>query len=358
MPFPAASRLAEILARFPGQRVLVLGDLMLDRYLWGDTGRISPEAPVPVIEAREETIRLGGAANVANNIQALGGEAMLVGVTGADSFAQELVRLLRERRISAGWLVADRVRHTTTKTRILARHQQVVRVDREDSTEISGDVLDSTLDRALAALEKATACVISDYGKGVVTRGLLAPILAEAKQRGIPVCVDPKETHFFAYRGVAVITPNLVEAGAAYGRRLRDLPTILAAGRYLREELDCESVLITRGDQGMTLFNRKGPVVHFPAVATEVFDVTGAGDTVVSAFAMALSAGAEAVEATAISNHAGGLVIREVGTSVTTVEALQHSLAEGGAGEEPQVLDATEASGPPPPSRNDHGLAP
>ena len=235
MPFPTDDRREKILSRFAGQRVLVLGDLMLERYLWGDTARISPEAPVPVIEAREETMRLGGAANVANNIQSLGGEPMLVGVTGVDSFAQDVVRLLRERRISAGWLVADRTRLTTTKTRVLARNQQIVRVDREDASEVSGEVLDSILDRSLAALDKATACVISDYGKGVVTRTLLAGVLAEARKREIPVCVDPKETHFFAYRGVAVITPNQAEAGAAFGRKLRDLPTLLAAGRYLRE---------------------------------------------------------------------------------------------------------------------------
>jgi rfaE bifunctional protein kinase chain/domain len=343
MPYPQTDRLSRILAGFAGQRVLVLGDLMLDRYLWGDTARISPEAPVPVIEAVEETTRLGGAANVANNIQSLGGEAMLVGVTGADSHAQDLVRILGERRISAGWLVADRGRLTTTKTRVLARNQQVVRVDREDTDEISGAALEATLDRSLAALEKATACVISDYGKGVVTRALLSAVLAEVARRGIPVCVDPKETHFFAYRGVNVITPNLSEAGAAYGRRIRDLDTLLKAGRYLREELDCRAVLITRGEQGMTLFRAETPALHFPAVATEVFDVTGAGDTVVSAHALALGAGADESEAAAISNHAAGLVIREVGTTVTTVSALRASFDRCDGGQEPQILLAPEA---------------
>jgi D-glycero-beta-D-manno-heptose-7-phosphate kinase len=338
MPFPTPTRLDTLLAAFGGQRVLVIGDLMLDRYLWGDTARISPEAPVPVVEARTETMRLGGAANVAHNIQALGGEAMLVAVTGADPEGQELVRLLRERRISAGWLAADRERRTSTKTRVLARHQQVVRIDREDTHEISGAVLDSVLDRAVAALEKAAACVISDYGKGVITHPLLQQVLGEARRLAVPVCVDPKETHFFSYRGVAVITPNLVEAGAAVGRRLNDVRSILAAGRYLREELECEGVLITRGEQGMTLFRADGGPLHFPAVATEVFDVTGAGDTVVSTYALALAAGATASEATAIANHAAGLVIREVGTTVTSVEAIRRSFDEGGGGEEPREL--------------------
>jgi D-beta-D-heptose 7-phosphate kinase/D-beta-D-heptose 1-phosphate adenosyltransferase len=340
MPFPTPDRLETILGAFSGQRVLVLGDLMLDRYVWGDTARISPEAPVPVVEAREETMRLGGAANVAHNIQALGGEAMLVAVTGADTTGQEVVRLLGERRISAGWLVADRERRTSTKTRVLARNQQVVRIDREDVHEVYGTVLDSVLDRAGAALEKATVCVISDYGKGVITRALLRPVLADAARRGVPVCVDPKETHFFSYRGVEVITPNLAEAGAAVGRRLRDLPSLLAAGRYLREELECRGVLITRGEQGMTLFRAESAPLHFPAVATEVFDVTGAGDTVISTYALCLAAGAEAAEATAISNHAAGLVIREVGTTVTGISAIRRSFETGSGGDEPRELVA------------------
>ena len=340
MLFPTPDRLETILDAISAQRVLVIGDLMLDRYVWGDTARISPEAPVPVVEAREETMRLGGAANVAHNIQALGGEAMLVAVTGADPAGQEVVRLLRERRISAGWLVADRERRTSTKTRVLARNQQVVRIDREDAHEVSGTVLDALLDRAAAALEKATVCVISDYGKGVITRALLQQVLADAARRGVPVCVDPKETHFFSYRGVAVITPNLAEAGAAVGRRLRDLPSILAAGRYLCHELECGGVLITRGEQGMTLFRPEMAPLHFPAVATEVFDVTGAGDTVISAYALCLAAGADAPEATAVANHAAGLVIREVGTSVTGVEPIRLSF-EAAAGEgEPRELQA------------------
>lgn len=346
MPFPTPTRLEAILEAFSGQRVLVIGDLMLDRYLWGDTARISPEAPVPVVEARAETVRLGGAANVAHNVQSLGGEAMLVAVTGADAAGQEVVQLLRERRISAGWLVADRERRTSTKTRVLARHQQVVRIDREDTDEVSGPVLDSLLDRAAAALEKATACVISDYGKGVITHALLRQVLGEARRRGVPVCVDPKETHFFSYRGVAVITPNLAEAGAAVGRRLRDVPSILAAGRYLREELECHDVLITRGEHGMTLFRTEGEPLHFPAVANEVFDVTGAGDTVVSTYALALASGAEAPEATAIANHAAGLVIREVGTTVTSAEAIRRSFDEGGGGEEPRELVAEAMPAP------------
>jgi D-beta-D-heptose 7-phosphate kinase/D-beta-D-heptose 1-phosphate adenosyltransferase len=340
MRFPTPDRLEAILDAFRGQRVLVLGDLMLDRYIWGDTARISPEAPVPVVEAREETMRLGGAANVAHNVQALGGEAMLVAVTGADPAAQDAVRLLGDRHISAGWLVADRERRTSTKTRVLARNQQVVRIDREDGHEVSGTVLDALLDRAGAAMEKATVCVISDYGKGVITRALLQHVLAEAARRGVPVCVDPKETHFFSYRGVAVITPNLVEAGAAVGRRLRDLPSILAAGRYLCRELECGGVLITRGEQGMTLFRPEMAPLHFPAVATEVFDVTGAGDTVISAYAMSLAAGAEAPEATVIANHAAGLVIREVGTTVTGIEAIRRSFETGNGEGEPRELPA------------------
>lgn len=353
MPFPPPERLDAILARWTGRRVFVLGDLMLDRYLWGDTARISPEAPVPVIEAREETARLGGAANVAHNLRALGGEPLLVGVTGADPEGQQMLRLLRERDISTGWLAADRDRPTSTKTRVLARHQQVVRIDREETAEIDGTVLETVLERSLAALEKAEACVISDYGKGVITRKLLEPVLADAGRRGIPVCVDPKENHFFAYHGVTVITPNLAEAGVACGQKLRGLPAILAAGGYLRERLGARSVLITRGDQGMTLFREAAPILHFPTVATDVFDVTGAGDTVVSTIALALAAGADLPEATAISNHAAGLVIREVGTCVATVEALRGSFAADAGGRNPEELAA-----PAPPAEGGEFRAP
>ncbi len=316
----------------------MVGDVMLDRYLWGDTARISPEAPVPVIEAREESHRLGGAANVAHNVRALGGEAMLVGVIGNDASGADLRALLGERAIALDGLVIDAARRTTSKTRVLARHQQIVRIDREDPAEVEGSVLAELEARVREALAEATACVVSDYGKGVITRALLATLLAEAKRRDVPIAVDPKETHFFAYRGVATLTPNTSEASAAFGRRIKDESTLLAAGRYLREELEARSVLITRGEHGMTLFREASDPLHFPALAREVFDVTGAGDTVVSTLAMVLGAGGDLAEAAALSNHAAGIVVREVGTAVTSAEELRRAFLDAGERGDPHSL--------------------
>jgi len=326
MPFPSAARLDLLLSAFAEQRILVVGDVMLDRYLWGDTSRISPEAPVPVIEAREETQRLGGAANVAHNVRALGASPFLMGVVGDDLYGREFCDLLRRHGVASDSIEVDRARRTTSKTRVIARNQQVVRIDREDTAEIEGEVLERVLRRALDAMSSCAVCVISDYGKGVVTRGLLEPLLAEAHARGVAVCVDPKETHFLSYRGVDTITPNLLEAGQAFGRRLHDLPTLRAAGAHLRRELGARSVLITRGEQGMTLFTEDENPSHFPAMAREVFDVTGAGDTVVGVFAVARAADATLAEAAALANHAAGLVVREVGTAVGSVEALRQAV--------------------------------
>jgi D-glycero-beta-D-manno-heptose-7-phosphate kinase len=317
-----------VLDRMDGLPVLVLGDIMLDRYLWGDTSRISPEAPVPVIEAREETCRLGGAANVARNIRSLGGRAWLVGIVGDDGAGQDLRREIAGNGIAADRIFTDPSRRTTTKTRVVARHQQVVRVDREDVGEIEGATLERVRDAVLTAIRSAAAVVISDYGKGVIVDSLLRGLLEATASRGIPVCVDPKETHFFSYKGVTVLTPNLSEAGTAFGRKITDPETLQEAGRTLRDRLGARSILITQGEDGMTLFEADGGQTHFPAVATEVFDVTGAGDTVVSTFTMAAAAGGTLRQAALLANHAAGIVIREVGTATASREQIRISLAQ------------------------------
>jgi len=322
---------ARLLDRMEGLPVVVIGDVMLDLYLWGDTARISPEAPVAIIEAREETIRLGGAANVARNIRALGGRPWLVGVVGDDHFGQDLRREIGASGIAADRIFTDATRRTTTKTRVVARHQQVVRIDREDVREIEGPTLERVREAALTAVRGAAGIVISDYGKGMLVPALLTDVLEAAARRGIPVCVDPKESHFLLYKGVTVLTPNLHEAGVAFGRRITDSWLLREAGLNIRSRLEAKSILITQGEAGMTLFEADGTETHYPALATEVFDVTGAGDTVVSVFAMASAAGGSLRNAALLANHAAGLVVREVGTAAASPEAIRLSLARRGS---------------------------
>ncbi len=310
-----------------GKRIVVLGDVMLDRYLWGSVERISPEAPVPVVEVERESFSLGGAANVAHNIAALGGQPRLVAVVGEDAAGERFAAELGACGIASAHLVPDPRRRTTVKTRIVAHQQHVVRADEEDRHPVAGEVarrLVETLDRLLP---EADALVVSDYGKGVIEPAVLVPALRVASGLGLTVSVDPKENHFPLYRGATVITPNLQEAGLSYGRRLRDEATLLEAGHALRERLDLECALITRGAEGMSLFLRDGRHVHLPTVAREVFDVTGAGDTVVAVLAQALAAGADLITAAVLANHAAGEVIRHTGTAVVEPEALQLSLA-------------------------------
>ncbi len=321
----------EVIARFPARRVAVLGDIMLDRYLWGQVERISPEAPVPVVEVERETVSLGGAGNVAANLAALGAVPLLVGLVGEDDEARRLQAEFAARGIETRGVVTDLSRRTTVKTRIIAHQQQVVRADLECRDDVNGPA-EAQLRGALdAALRGAEALVVSDYGKGAVTRGMLQQAMERARPAGVHVCVDPKESHFDAYRGVSVITPNVHEAGRAVGRRITDEESLLAAGWGLRDRLDSSAVLITRGAQGMSLFEQGGRYTYLPTVAREVFDVTGAGDTVVAVFALALAAGADYPMAAHLANHAAGLVIREVGTAACAPDALRASLQENHA---------------------------
>src|SRR6266850_352310 len=334
---PAALR--GIVQRFAGRRVAVLGDCMLDRYLWGRVDRISPEAPVPVVEVERESLALGGAGNVAANLKSLGAEPVLLGVVGADDEGRRLRDAFEERGLDTQTVFEDPSRPTTVKTRIIAHSQQVVRADRESRTDLAG----APLERLLAAIERelprCQALVVSDYGKGVIHPRVLAAAL-EAAQRpalaatprggasepGIPVCVDPKESHIEAYRGVSILTPNQHEAGILQGRRIRDEASLREVGWGLQKRLDAEAVLVTRGADGMSLFERGGRYTYLPTVAREVFDVTGAGDTVVSVVALALAAGADFPHACSLANHAAGIVIREVGTASCTPAELTASI--------------------------------
>ncbi len=309
-----AARLREILDAMKTCKVMVIGDLMLDKYVWGSVSRISPEAPVPVVDISEETTRLGGAANVANNIVSLGASCTLYGVTGDDSDGVQLRREIEARGIDASGIAVSASRPTTIKTRVIAHSQQVVRTDRESRAELTGREEESMIEGIVGSLGEFHGAIISDYGKGVITRRLLGALIPGARSLGVTLSVDPKETHFLNYKQVSLITPNVYEAGGAIGRRITDERSLIDAGWELFDLLTPDALLITRGENGMSLFQAGRSYAHFPTVSRHVYDVTGAGDTVITSFTLALCAGASMSEAAHIANHCAGIVIREVGT--------------------------------------------
>jgi D-glycero-beta-D-manno-heptose-7-phosphate kinase len=325
-PFDQSELLA-LVGRFAGRRIVVWGDLMLDRYLWGRVDRISPEAPVPVVEIERESFSLGGAGNVAANLRALGAEAALVSAVGQDPDGDQLLAALAERGIEIAQIARDPARPTTVKTRIIAHQQQVVRADRELRADVNGAVAAGMLAGLAEEIGRADGLIVSDYGKGVITAAGIRAALDAAFRRGIHVSVDPKESHIDVYQGVSILTPNQHEAGAVMGRRIVDPESLLEVGWGLLERVQAKALLVTRGPGGMSLFERGGRITHLPTVAREVFDVTGAGDTVVSVVALALAAGADFPAACQLANHAAGVVIRELGTASCSPAALLESLA-------------------------------
>lgn len=316
----------DIIEKLANQRILILGDVMLDRYLWGTVSRISPEAPVPVVDVRSETHRLGGAANVAQNVLSLDADPVLLGVVGDDDAAVKLRGVMEEIGVKQHGLIVDPSRKTTLKTRIIAHSQQVVRADEETVHELAGDPIDRMRKVLIRELDSCKAVIISDYGKGALPNSIVETVLAGAREKGVPACVDPQELRMSLYRGATVITPNSKQAGRGYGVKITDDDSLREAGWGLQKKVDCEAVLITRGEYGMTLFESSGRESHFPAVAKKVFDVTGAGDTVVSVLCVALAAGAGLVEAAFLANHAAGAVVGELGTASVTRAQLAEAL--------------------------------
>jgi D-beta-D-heptose 7-phosphate kinase/D-beta-D-heptose 1-phosphate adenosyltransferase len=314
-----ADERAEALSRrFNGKRIVVLGDLMLDEFIFGRVRRISPEAPVPVVEVERQTLTLGGAGNVAANLVALGAEPLPVGLVGDDADADRLRAALTEIEVSSSGLVTDRGRPTTLKTRIIAHNQQVVRADRE-SKRVAAETIETRLIEAFDNyLEKADAVVISDYNKGALTRRVLNETLALARQRGLTVCLDPKLKSFTDYQPVTIITPNHQEASEAAGLAIEDTASLREAGKRLLEIVDCRAVLITRGEEGMALFTDDGTMTTIATVAREVYDVTGAGDTVIATLTLALASGASFVEAAVLANHAASVVVGKLGTATVS----------------------------------------
>jgi rfaE bifunctional protein kinase chain/domain len=316
----------KIIDDFKNSRVLVLGDLIMDRFIWGKVSRISPEAPVPVVEVTHESMMLGGAANVANNIAALGGNVTLAGVTGNDSQGMTFRKLLQLNNIE--YTLFQDERPTTLKTRIIANNQQVVRFDREEKGHIPEKIMEEMFRFIREAVAEHDAVIISDYLKGLVTRELVEEVLDAAKGEKL-VAVDPKSAHINCYKGVSLIKPNITEAAQCAGVEIKDEDSLLKAGKSLMETLSCRAVLITRGEEGMSLFE-EGLVTDIPTLARHVYDVTGAGDTVISAFTLAYASGASMYESASIANHAAGLVVAEMGTAVPAVDRLVKSLGTNG----------------------------
>ena len=320
-----------IAARVRERRVVVFGDVMLDEFVWGDVTRISPEAPVPVVDIRRESVRLGGAANVVANLVALGARATLVGVVGEDAAGARLRGQLEE-TCGAGVearLAADPSRPTTTKTRIIAHNQLVVRADRERRAAVAREIEDRLIENLSAALEGASAFVVSDYDKGAVTQRVLSEVLPRAHERRVPVLVDPKIRNFDSYRPATLVTPNHHEALRLAGSEDDTDEGVARAAREIRARLRCDSVLITRGERGMMLLEGYGDPVYVETTAREVYDVTGAGDTVIATLAAALSADASLVEAASLANHAAGIVVGKLGTATASAEELLHSIGAG-----------------------------
>jgi rfaE bifunctional protein kinase chain/domain len=316
------TRLKELFENFKRKRIAVVGDLMLDRYFWGSVARISPEAPVPVVEIESESARLGGAANVAHNIKSLGGEPMLIGVVGNDNSGNLLRDILIENKFTTAGLIVDETRPTTVKTRVIAHSQHVVRIDRETKADISYTLQHKILDVLRQNIHSLDAIILEDYDKGVIVKSLIKQLVDLANEYRKIVTADPKFNNFFDYRGVTVFKPNRKEVEEVMGIKLVDDATVEEAGKALMERLQVKNVLLTRGERGMTLFEQDGSVTHVATIARKVADVSGAGDTVISTLTVALAGGANVREAATLANYAGGIVCEEVGIVPIAREAL------------------------------------
>ena len=324
------SRAAEILHNLRDRYVVVLGDVMLDEFVWGDVTRISPEAPVPVVDVRRESLHLGGAANVLANLVALGARGAVVGVVGKDTAGERLQTGLRQLGAREQCLIVDESRPSTTKTRIIAHNQLVVRADRESRSPVAEKIEEKIISCLKDSLKEADAFVVSDYDKGVVTPRILREILPFAYEQ-VPVLIDPKLRNFNSYRPATLVTPNHLEALRMSNTEDHSDDGSHHAAQLIREKLGCNAVLVTRGDRGMMLLEGDGPPVFVKTAAREVYDVTGAGDTVIAALASALATGASMVEAAALANHAAGIVVGKVGTATASAGEVLGSFATDNA---------------------------
>lgn len=307
------NRLNELKKSFDGKRIAVVGDMMLDGYFWGDVKRISPEAPVPVLEVEDEFFRFGGAANVALNILTLGGIPIPVGVIGEDTYGQIFSSLLKERNISAEGIIVDNERPTTTKTRVIANSQHVVRIDKESKSYISGKIEEKISIFLAKTIDSLDGIILQDYNKGILTPSLITKIISIANKKNILITVDPKFDNFFEYKNVTVFKPNRKETETVLGTRIKSDNDISSAGKKLLEKLNCNYVLLTLGESGIAVFEKNDKEKRMPTKARKVADVSGAGDTVISTLTIALASGANINEACYLANYAAGVVCGEVG---------------------------------------------
>lgn len=323
--------LFQAIDRFNQARILVIGDVIIDQFIWGTVTRISPEAPVPVVNVNREEFLLGGSANVLKNIYSLGGHGALCGVIGSDQMGEQLVGLVRALSSPIDGLVKGE-RLTTVKTRVVAQGQQVVRFDREETGIPSKETLAGLIVYLEQNLKQFDAVIISDYSKGVVNESFMIRLhqlrraIIEKEKRPLPLIVDPKPANMHRFIGATVITPNNLEASKMSGMEIRDEQQLLAASRYIRDEIDCEAVLITRGEAGMALLQDNDQLVTIPTMAKEVYDVTGAGDTVVATLALGLAAGCSMLDAAVLANYAAGVVVGKVGTASVSADELRLAL--------------------------------
>jgi rfaE bifunctional protein kinase chain/domain len=317
------------ISKFKDVRILVIGDLMVDEYIWGNVSRISPEAPVPVVTVTSESLRLGGAGNVVNNIHSLGGKVWVGGVVGNDEMGRKVIHDLRKMNVETNGVIVEPDRITTVKTRIIAQHQQVVRYDREIIRAIQPEKLKQILTLLEERINELDAVLISDYGKGIVCPPLMEGVRSLTRRAGKILAVDPKVKNMPLFQQVTILTPNHYEAAQATGRWIQSEEDMVSAGRQLLGQLQAQSVLITRGEKGMTLFQENGEITNIPAMAKEVFDVTGAGDTVISVLTLAMAAGASSKEAAILSNYAAGIVVGEVGTATLKATELEDAVRNG-----------------------------
>ena len=312
-------RLIELKNSINGKRIAVIGDMMLDIYYWGDVKRISPEAPVPVVEVENEFFRFGGAANCALNILSLGGIPEPIGVIGYDSFGTIFTSLLSELNISSKGILVDEDRPTTAKTRVIADKQHVVRIDKESKQNLSSDLASQVFNQLEEIIDSLDGIILQDYNKGVLDESLIQQIISLAKRKKILVTVDPKFHNFFAYKNVTVFKPNRKEAEDVLGLKIKTNDDISQAGKILLNKLNADNLLLTLGSEGIAVFEKGKPEKRMSTKARKVADVSGAGDTVISTLTLALAAGANIIEASYLANYAGGIVCEELG--IVPIEA-------------------------------------